>query len=154
MASIKIIGIGKAQKGFSEEIQRYQKMLRPHISLSTVFLKPDSSGGPVDVVLESERKQIEKHLSPGCILLALGEEGRQFSSKEFAGYLEQTLPLGANLVFVIGGAHGLAPAVKKRAHQLISLSSMTFPHRLCWVLLAEQIYRAFTILKGHPYHKQ
>ncbi|MFW6221369.1 MAG: 23S rRNA (pseudouridine(1915)-N(3))-methyltransferase RlmH [Fibrobacterota bacterium] len=151
--SVTIIGIGKEKQSICGELERYRKMLRPYCTLDTIFLKA-AKNTAVDYVLEEEKKRIEKKIPSNCTLIVLGEEGKQFSSEEFACWVEQVMNTSQQLVFVIGGAYGVSSNLKKKAQQTISLSSMTFPHRLCWVLLAEQFYRAFTILKGHPYHKQ
>ncbi len=90
----------------------------------------------------------------GATLVALDERGRQMSSPQMANWLEQTRDKGtSDLAFVIGGADGLAPEVIARADLMISLGQMVWPHKLVRVMLAEQVYRAATILAGTPYHR-
>ncbi|MDQ6700261.1 MAG: 23S rRNA (pseudouridine(1915)-N(3))-methyltransferase RlmH [Acidobacteriota bacterium] len=88
---------------------------------------------------------------PGGRMIFLDPGGRQFTSQAFSGLFEKAEMLGRDLVFLIGGADGLPPSWRERADLLLSLSSMTLPHELARAVLAEQIYRAFAILRGHPY---
>ena len=88
-----------------------------------------------------------------CYPVALAEEGARYNSRSFARWLSERTAAALPLVFNIGGAYGLPETLKERCRETISLSSMTLPHRLCAVILIEQLYRACTILKGHPYHK-
>ena len=85
--------------------------------------------------------------------MALDERGREHTSPELARRLAAWLEGGRDVALVIGGSDGLAPALLERAEERISLSRLTLAHRLARVVLAEQLYRAFTILKGEPYHK-
>ena len=83
----------------------------------------------------------------------MDEQGKQLSTQEPAVSLENWMDLGKDITFIIGGAEGLHPEIKQKADQIMSLSKMTLPHALVRVLLAEQLYRATTILKHHPYHR-
>ena len=93
---------------------------------------------------EKIREKIPRHLR----LVALDERGRDLTTRQFAALL------GEPTVFVIGGADGLDPAIKKEAALLLRLSALTLPHALAQVVLCEQIYRAATLLTGHPYHRE
>ncbi len=88
---------------------------------------------------------------PGAQKIFLDPAGKQFTSEAFSGLFEKAEMLGRDLMFLIGGADGLPPSWRERADLLLSLSSMTLPHELARAVLAEQIYRAFAILRGHPY---
>jgi 23S rRNA (pseudouridine1915-N3)-methyltransferase len=102
-----------------------------------------------------EGELILKQLEPGDILILLDEHGKEFRSLEFARYLERQLNAGGKrLVFAVGGAYGFAEAVHSRCQDKISLSRMTFSHQMVRAIFAEQLYRAFTILKGEPYHHE
>ena len=107
----------------------------------------------------TQRKQREAELllaqaPEGATLVALDGRGRAFSSEKFAEWLGQTRDQGCrNLVFIIGGADGLSDQLTARAHLQISLGAMTWPHMLVRMMLAEQIYRAVSILANHPYHR-
>ena len=106
-------------------------------------------------VKEKEADAILKALGPADRLVLLDEHGLQMRSVEFARWLEQRLAgEGKDLVFCIGGAYGFSPRVYERAQEKISLSLMTFSHQMVRTVFAEQLYRAFTILKGEPYHNE
>lgn len=101
---------------------------------------------------EEEGVAILKVLAEDCFVIVLSEEGRQFSSVDFAAKLGGLLDKGQKVVFVIGGAFGLSDKVKARADLLLSLSPMTFTHQMVRVILLEQVYRAFCIMRGKEYH--
>lgn len=106
-------------------------------------------------IKEKEGELILKQVAQGDVLLLLDEHGREFRSLEFAEFMEKQLAAGGrNLIFVIGGAYGFSDAVYARAQGKISLSKMTFSHQMVRTIFAEQLYRAFTILKGEPYHHE
>lgn len=106
-------------------------------------------------IKEREGELILKQVGLADILILLDERGIQQRSVEFARWLEKQLNQGArNLIFVIGGAFGFSPAVYERANGQISLSPMTFSHQMVRTIFAEQLYRAFTILRGEPYHHE
>ena len=92
--------------------------------------------------------KVRKEIPAGVRLVALDERGKDLTTKQFASLL------GAPTAFVIGGADGLDPALKKEAALLLRLSALTLPHALAQVVLCEQLYRAATLLTGHPYHRE
>jgi 23S rRNA (pseudouridine1915-N3)-methyltransferase len=103
---------------------------------------------------EAEADLLTRAVPAGAMIVALDERGRQCTSPEFAALLARWRDGGAtDLAFVIGGADGLAPKLRDRAHHALSFGQMVWPHMLARVLLAEQIYRAATILSGSPYHR-
>ncbi|RME00087.1 MAG: 23S rRNA (pseudouridine(1915)-N(3))-methyltransferase RlmH [Deltaproteobacteria bacterium] len=105
-------------------------------------------------VLEREGHRLLAHIDTRDYCVVLTEAGRRFSSVEFARFMEEKLlRSGRNVTFIVGGALGLSPALHARAEVELSLSPMTFPHRLARLVLLEQIYRAFTIIRNEPYHK-
>lgn len=95
----------------------------------------------------SQAKRLRERIPPGARIVALDERGKDLTTKQFAALL------GEPTVFVIGGADGLDPALKKEAALLLRLSALTLPHALAQVVLCEQLYRAATLLTGHPYHR-
>jgi len=97
-------------------------------------------------ILEVKAKNLK--IPPRSRMIALDERGRDLTTKQFAALLSEPT------VFVIGGADGLDPALKKKAALLLRLSALTLPHALAQVVLCEQIYRAATLLTGHPYHRE
>jgi 23S rRNA (pseudouridine1915-N3)-methyltransferase len=103
--------------------------------------------------VQEEGRAIARALPAGCRMVALDSRGKELSSEELARWLGREQQLGRDLWFVIGGADGLDPEMGRRAHLVLSLGRMTWTHEMARALLAEQLYRAFTILRGIPYHK-
>lgn len=138
---IRILAVGKVRKGWVlEGIATYLKRLP---GLQVVELRDAGKAKEAEAVLAA--------LQPGEQLVVMAEEGQTFDSPAFAERLEGSG--SERLVFVIGGAEGIDPALKARASWKLSLSPMTFPHELARLLLLEQLYRALTIQQGGPYHK-
>lgn len=105
------------------------------------------------VLKKKEGELILSRITDSDMLVLLDENGKTFSSVEFAGWLDRSLSGSfKNLVFVVGGAYGFSEPVYTRANMKLSLSKMTFSHQIVRALFAEQLYRAFTIRKGEPYH--
>ena len=108
-----------------------------------------------DSIKEKEGELILKQLMPSDWLILLDEHGAEYRSVDFARFLEKQLGSGrGRLVFTVGGAYGFSEAVYARANGKVSLSRMTFSHQMVRVLFAEQLYRAFTILRNEPYHHE
>ena len=137
----RIFAIGKVRKAWIKEgLHSYMKRL-PGLTITEV----DNSNP------QKEAKAIQARLRNNETLIALMEEGKPLASIPFAEYLKE---FGSQrLVFVIGGANGIAPEIKTSAHFQLSLSRMTFPHEIARLLLVEQLYRATTINQGGPYHR-
>jgi len=139
-------------EAFDEYAKRMPRDLR--IELVEVRPEPRSGGKPTAKLLEAEAARIERALPRGCSRVALDEQGRELSTAGFARWLDAQHRDARDTAFLIGGADGLAPSAKSGAHLLLSLSAMTLPHGLARVLLAEQLYRASSILHNHPYHRE
>lgn len=107
-----------------------------------------------EMIKRREGELLLKAVSPSDVVVLLDEHGAEYSSMEFAERLGRRLQAGRNLVFVIGGAYGFSPEVYARADSKLSLSRMTCSHQLVRTVFAEQLYRAFTILRGEPYHNE
>lgn len=138
---LRSIAVGKVKKSWVREgIAAYQQRL-PELEILEI---KDST--PV-----KEGEQILALLKPSDRIVALTEEGKLYSSHEFATFLSQVA--SGSLTFAIGSAAGLSPVLKQAAHHQLSLSPMTFPHEVARLLLVEQVYRAKTILQGSNYHK-
>lgn len=151
---IKIIGIGHKNELLSQEVERYIKLVSPFASLSTHYIKPlQGNYNNRDEVIQKEETLLSKKWGTSSYPVALTEEGKTFTSKAFSQWMSQRVLSGVPVIFTIGGAFGLSRSIKRRCKDQISLSQMTLPHKLCAVVLVEQIYRAFTILHKHPYHK-
>jgi 23S rRNA (pseudouridine1915-N3)-methyltransferase len=104
-------------------------------------------------MLKLEALRLRAAIPAGATCVALDEHGRTASTQDLARLLEGWRREGADVVFLIGGADGLEVELKRSAHLMLSLSAMTLPHQLVRVLLAEQLYRAASLLQGHPYHR-
>jgi 23S rRNA (pseudouridine1915-N3)-methyltransferase len=143
---------GWIQEGFNEYVRR----MPPEVRIELLEIKPEDRGAGRDVgrakSLECER--LLAAVPDGATLLALDERGKSVSTQGLSVMLTEWMREGSHPAFAIGGADGLSEEVKSRAAKLISLSALTLPHALVRVLLAEQLYRAWTILARHPYHRE
>ena len=139
------------EAGFSE----YTKRMPPELRIVLKEIKPVERSGSktAATAMALERERIEAVLPKGARLVALDERGKDLTSVALSQQLEQWQQDGRDCVFLIGGADGLDPALKARADSLIRISSMTLPHGIVRVMLAEQLYRAWTITQNHPYHR-
>jgi len=137
--------------GFGE----YVKRLPPEIRVELVELKPEekASGRTVDKAKALEGGRILAAIPEGATVYALDEKGRSVTTQGLAVMLAGWMRDATHPALVIGGADGLSDEVRQRADKLLSLSALTLPHGLARVLLAEQLYRAWTILANHPYHR-
>jgi 23S rRNA (pseudouridine1915-N3)-methyltransferase len=115
--------------------------------------EPRHEGKPVARILQAEGRRIEAALPAGVRRVALDERGRDLDTQGLAKRLRQWLDSGRPSAFLIGGADGLDAALKHSAEATLRLSSLTLPHALAQVVLCEQLYRAATLLTGHPYHR-
>ena len=155
---IKLICIGKTGKDFLiAGEQEYLNRLKHYVSVERIEI-PDIKNAKslsIDQIKELEGKEILSKLQSGDQLILLDENGKLFSSTEFADFLQQKFNQGGKgLVFVIGGAYGFSGEVYEKSIFKISLSKMTFSHQMIRMIFFEQVYRAMTILKGEPYHHQ
>jgi 23S rRNA (pseudouridine1915-N3)-methyltransferase len=132
-----------------DAVESYQARLPRHLNLELVEVPVARRGGAV----EDEGERLLRKVRPGALALALDERGRQWSSIELATEMKGWLERHPDVAILIGGADGLSDACRERANHLWSLSRLTFPHAMVRVLLVEQLYRAWTILQGHPYHR-
>lgn len=152
---IRILAVGQHIADWAQDAVRGYLARFPRtwpVELKEIRTEPRAGQTPARLMaLEGER--ILAALEPGDFVVVLDEHGRDFTTVEFARALAEWHMEGDRIVFVIGGPDGLAPAVKERAHRTMRLSAMTLPHALARVLLAEQIYRAWSIEAGHPYHR-
>jgi 23S rRNA (pseudouridine1915-N3)-methyltransferase len=135
----------------------YWRRMRATWKLELIELSSASrrhSGGAAQAAKNSEAQKLLAMIAPRDFVVTLDEHGVQKTTLELAQWLEQRRASGKDLAFILGGPDGLAEEVLARAHLRWSLSRLTLPHGLVRVLLAEQIYRATTLLAGHPYHRE
>jgi 23S rRNA (pseudouridine1915-N3)-methyltransferase len=128
----------------------------PEIRVELTELKPEERGAgrSTERAKSLEGERILAALPAGATLLALDERGKAVSTQGLSVMLSGWMRDGSHPAFVIGGADGLSDAVRSRADKIVSLSALTLPHGLARVLLAEQLYRAWSILARHPYHRE
>lgn len=151
-----VIFTGKTTgKLFQEAIADYQQRLTHYVPF-TIEELPDiknTKNLSEDQQKEREAEMLFEKLQSGDVLVLLDEKGKEFTSREFSLYLEQKMhTVAKRLVFLIGGPYGFSPRVYDAAQGKISLSKMTFSHQMVRLFLVEQIYRAYTIMRGEPYH--
>lgn len=133
----------------------YARRLPPDCGLELREIKPEprTSGKTPAQMMAAEAKRIEAAMPSGALRIALDERGRDLTTAALSKSLEEWRGLGRDVAFVVGGPDGLDAALKSSCDGLIRLSSLTLPHPMVRVLLAEQLYRAWAILTNHPYHR-
>ena len=155
---VTLLCIGKTDDGhLAAIIEKFQLRLKHYINFNMVVI-PDLKNSKylsTDQQKTKEAALIAKQLSTGDHVVVLDERGKEFRSVEFAGYLNK-LMVGSiqHVVFIVGGPYGFDDSVYQRANGKISLSKMTFSHQMVRLFFVEQLYRAFSILKGEPYHHE
>jgi 23S rRNA (pseudouridine1915-N3)-methyltransferase len=151
---ITIVAVGKLRdKSLKALCQDYRSRLGHHVQVKSRDVRK-ARGSTTKAVMIEEAENLRAATPEGAVTVALTEEGKQLSSVEVAQKMDRWMVEGRkDVVFYIGGAHGLAPQLKREADQRWSLSRMTFPHDVARMLLWEQLYRAMTIIRGEPYHK-
>ncbi|MEN9699968.1 MAG: hypothetical protein RLZZ301_1166 [Bacteroidota bacterium] len=135
--------------------QRYQNRLVHYTPFERLDL-PDVKNPKAlsqELIKKKEGEQFLEKIQPSDFVVLLDERGKSFSSIAFAQWIEkQQVQLQSNLVFIIGGAYGFSPELYQRANLQLALSDMTFSHQMVRMVFLEQLYRAFSIIKGEPYH--
>jgi len=155
---IALLVVGKTTKKFVEEATaEYTGRLKYYNVEFELIVIPelkDTKNIPVAVQKQKEGEMILKKLSSADNVILLDEKGKEFNSVDFSNYLNKEIEKSKRIVFVIGGPFGFSSDVYARADGKISLSKMTFSHQLIRAVFAEQLYRAFTIMKGESYHHE
>lgn len=151
---IRIVAVGKLREAhWRAAADEYRKRLGRYATVEVVEIADRDLSGGAERAVEAEGADILRALAPGSHVVALEIGGTARSSEELAARLETLMIEGASdMTFVVGGSAGLAAAVLARADEKLSLSRMTLPHQLCRVVLLEQVYRAFRIIRNEPYH--
>ena len=157
---IKVVTVGKLkEKYLKDSIAEYTKRISRFAKLEMIELADEKTPDKASElenqkILETEGARILSKVGERDFVVVLAIEGKTLSSEEFSKQLEQASIKGySTLTFIIGGSLGLAPVVKNRANLSVSFGRLTLPHQLMRLVLVEQIYRAFTIQQGSPYHK-
>ena len=157
MVKINIVAVGRIkEKYFLEALKEYQKRLARFCEFSIIEVAEENYVKTDDEIIERIKLKEEENVWPKLkgYIFATAIEGKKYSSNAFAKRLKNLIDEGKGVItFVIGGSYGMTDKIKKSANELISFSDMTFPHTFFRVMLTEQIYRAFCINAGTPYHK-
>lgn len=138
--------------GFNEYAKRMPREAK--IELLEIRPEPRSSGRTTAQIMQFEARRIDAALPAGCLRIALDERGAAWTTRQLAERMQAWMTEGRDVAFIIGGADGLDPSLKRGAQQLLALSALTLPHAMVRVLLAEQLYRACSLLHNHPYHRE
>lgn len=151
-----VLAVGHRQPGWVDEgCAEYLKRMPREAAASVVEIKPEPRGSKTrEQLLAAERGRIEDALPDSCRLVVLDEKGEDLSTLKLAKRLEAWMQDGRDVVLLIGGADGIDETLKQRAAEKIRLSSLTLPHGMARLLLCEQLYRAVSVLKNHPYHRE
>lgn len=157
---ITIVAVGKLREPYLQQgVEEYRKRLGRYATVSLVEVAEEQAPETLSAAEQAqvrarESERLLRALREGQYVVALALEGRQFTSPDFAAHLEALGTTGrSDLAFLIGGSLGLAPPVLARADLLLSFGHFTYPHQLMRLLLVEQVYRAYRIMRGEPYHK-
>ena len=156
--NITILMIGNTSEAFVKNgYEIFLSRLKHYVKVKEIIIPDlkDRKHLNSEQIKEKEAVLILEKIASANFTVLLDEHGKEFSSVEFAGFLQKTMNAGTReMFFVIGGAFGVAESVKQKADLTVSLSRMTFTHQLIRLLFAEQLYRAMTILKNEPYHNE
>ena len=135
-----VVAVGKAKAPYLDDLQHYGKLL--------------SRYARVDVIEVADDEALQRRIPERAWVCLLDSRGKSYRSEAFAAWLEERRQAGRDVAFVIGGPDGLAPTLSDQADLHLAFGALTWPHQLVRIMLLEQIYRATTILSGHPYHRE
>ncbi|PKM63386.1 MAG: 23S rRNA (pseudouridine(1915)-N(3))-methyltransferase RlmH [Firmicutes bacterium HGW-Firmicutes-21] len=160
MPNIYVLHVGESKADYLTQAENeYIKRLQPFCTYTTIAIKEErlpeneENAALIERSLKNEAERIRQKLPKKCFKIALCIEGKRLASEGFSSLINDKLQACSEIAFIIGSSHGLDEAFKKECDFLLSMSGMTFPHRLMRPILAEQVYRAFTIISGKKYHK-
>ena len=150
---IKVITVGNIkEKYLKDAIEEYTKRINKYDKIEIIEVKDEGMVEPVKAInLEAEK--IKKHINPKDYIITMDINGKQITSEEFSNKIDSVYLETSNITFIIGGSYGLSDEIKQMSNYRLSFSKMTFPHQLMRLILVEQLYRSYRIIKGEPYHK-
>ena len=153
---LSLLAVGHRQPGWvSEGCAEYLKRMPRELPASVTEIKPEPRGSKTrEQLLAAEKSRIRDALAAGCRLVVLDEKGDDLTTLKLARRLEVWMQDGRDVALLIGGADGLDEEFKQQADDKLRLSSLTLPHGMARLLLCEQLYRAVSVLKNHPYHRE
>lgn len=151
-----IVAVGHKQPDWVlQGCAEYLKRMPRELPTSVIEIKPEPRGSKTREQLQAaEKSRIQQAITDGMRIVALDEKGADLTTKKLAERLESWMQDGRDTVLLIGGADGLDAELKSRADEMIRLSSMTLPHGMARLVLCEQLYRAVSLMKNHPYHRE
>lgn len=152
-----LIAVGQKMPAWAQTaFDDYAKRFPPELPLvcKTVKTEPRTGSKTTEQVMQAERARIEAALPKNAHIVALDERGTGLTTKALADKLRTWQHMGGDVALLIGGPDGLHPQLRQTAHERIRLSDLTLPHAMARVLLVEQLYRAWSINAGHPYHRE
>jgi 23S rRNA (pseudouridine1915-N3)-methyltransferase len=153
---VAIVAVGSRMPEWIDQgFREYAKRMPAEAHVELVEVKPEKrgKGEPAVGILAVEAKRIDAHLRKYRPVIVLDERGELWDTNRIATFLQDAMANGMNPAFVIGSADGLDASIKQQAAHRVALSKMTLPHGLVRVMLAEQLYRGWSMLQGHPYHR-
>jgi 23S rRNA (pseudouridine1915-N3)-methyltransferase len=153
---ILVVAVGARMPGWVDEaFDEYAKRMPRGLKTELIEIRPEprSSGKTPEQLMRAEAERIGRALPRGAFVVALDERGSEITTRGLARWLEERRRDGRDLAFLVGGADGLDADAKRGAQATLRLSALTLPHGLARVVLAEQLYRAASILENHPYHR-
>jgi len=157
LVKIRFIFLGRQkEKWIIEGVNHYKKLLGGMVDLDVKIIQPEkvTERSSVLNILDKEKNKIIKSLKDKTLLIVLDNKGNELESEDLARFFKNKINQGqSDFTFVVGSSLGLSEDIKKLSNFKLSLSRMTFAHQLTWIILLEQIYRAFSIIKGTKYHK-
>jgi 23S rRNA (pseudouridine1915-N3)-methyltransferase len=151
-----VAAVGRPKdEALAAAIREYEGRAARYWPLDVVEVREERGGGGVTPALVKEREgeRLSEHIPPTASLVACDATGATMTSEQFAAWLQDRRERAQDIAFVLGGAHGLSDTLRASAGARLSFSPLTFPHELARLVLAEQLYRAGTIIRGEPYHK-
>ncbi len=153
MLHLTILAVGKLKEDYLRKgVAEYQKRLTPYVKLKIVEIPDSPLGKDPDEAKTAEGKKICAAMKKNAYQLAFDPGGKMLTSEELAHWLGEREREGKEVLLIIGGPSGLSPEVLAQVHEVVSFSTLTFPHQLFRLILVEQIYRGFKILRGEKYH--
>ncbi|MFZ5646853.1 MAG: 23S rRNA (pseudouridine(1915)-N(3))-methyltransferase RlmH [Bacillota bacterium] len=157
---ITVLSVGRLKEKYLQEAQKeYLKRLSAYARVNIVEVSDDPvregiSGGMEEIIKSKEAERLSRHIQSGDFVVALDREGGQMTSEELSVFISDLALSGkSSVTFIIGGTLGLSEKLLQSAHRRLSFSKMTFPHQLMRIILLEQVFRAFKIVRGEPYHR-
>ena len=153
---ISLIAVGQKMPAWvNQGYEEYARRMPPECQLQLIEipLNKRSKNSDISRLIDKEGEQMLASFKKDNLVVAMEVSGKPWSTEQLADKMQDWLQSGRNIALLVGGPEGLAPACQKRADQKWSLSSLTLPHPLVRIVIAEQLYRAMSILKNHPYHK-